>query len=138
MYVCVCMCVYVEINNNKHVYHQSHVRKPTGSGFVWAECSLIIRTGCRVQVLSFLAWSSIAQSVCQRAFNLLAIWCRRPQVQILHSTEEDYLSPFDLNIACCARASKLTTNMYVCTYVRTPNMYIASARAQFKINTHRC
>ena len=27
---------------------------------------------------SFLAWSSIAQSVCQRAFSLLAMWCLTP------------------------------------------------------------
>ena len=48
---------------------------------------------------SLLAWSSIAQSVCQRAFSLLAIRCQRPWV--------DNLSPFDS--LPCARASKLTT-----------------------------
>ena len=42
---------------------------------------------------SFLTWSSIAQSVCQRAFSLLAIWCLGPRVQILHSAEEHNLSP---------------------------------------------
>ena len=47
---------------------------------------------------SFLAWSSIAQSVCQRTFSLLAIWCLRPLVRILHSPEEDNLSPFDSNL----------------------------------------
>ena len=41
----------------------------------WAECLLIIRTGCRVQVF---AWSSIAQSVCQQAFSLLDIGFQRP------------------------------------------------------------
>ena len=39
------ICVY-----NKHVYRQSQVRKSTDSGAKWAECSLIIGTGCRVQV----------------------------------------------------------------------------------------
>ena len=48
-----CLCQSIEINNNKHVYRQSQVRKPTGNGVEWAECSLIIGTGCRVQV--FLA-----------------------------------------------------------------------------------
>ena len=37
---------------------------------------MIIGTGCQVQVFS--AWFLIAQSVCQRAFSLLAIWCLRP------------------------------------------------------------
>ena len=36
--------------NNKHVYRQSQVRKSTDSGVKWAECLLIIGTGCRVQV----------------------------------------------------------------------------------------
>ena len=33
------------------VYVQSQVRMPNGSGVRWAECLLIIGTGCRVQVL---------------------------------------------------------------------------------------
>ena len=45
-----CLCQSIEINNNKHVYRQSQVRKPNGSGVEWAECSLIIGTGCGVQV----------------------------------------------------------------------------------------
>ena len=49
---------------------------------------------------SFFIWSSIAQSVCQQAFSLLAIWCLRPCVRILHSAEEeDNLSPFDFESA---------------------------------------
>ena len=43
-----CLCQSIEINNNikkKHVYHQSQVRKPTGSGVEWAACSLVIGTG---------------------------------------------------------------------------------------------
>ena len=27
-----CLCQSIKINENKHVYHQSRVRKPTGSG----------------------------------------------------------------------------------------------------------
>ena len=45
----------------------------------WAECTLVIETGYRIQV--FFTWSSMAQSVCGRAFCLLAIQCllrRRP------------------------------------------------------------
>ena len=56
-----CLCQSTEINNNKHVYHQSQVRKSTGSGVEWAECSLIIGMGCRcrVQVLSLIIDSSV-------------------------------------------------------------------------------
>ena len=44
------------------------------------------------------------------------------QLQILHSSEEDNLSPFDSKIVClCQSTSELTTNMcmyvYVCLYV---------------------
>ena len=125
MYVCMCMrtcmpvCVYVyvrclcqsiEINNNRYVYRQSQVRKSTDSGAKWAECSLIIGTSCRDQAF---AWSSIAQSVCQRAFSLLAIWCLGPRVQILHSAEEHNLSPFDLNITCLCQSIEIINNKYV-------------------------
>ena len=64
---------------------------------------------------SFLAWSSIAQSVCQWAFSLLAIWCLRPWwVRILPSAEEDNLSPFDSNIACLCQSIEINNNRYVC------------------------
>ena len=62
---------------------------------------------------SFLAWSSIAQSVGQRAFSmfsLLAIWCLGPRDQILHSAEEHNLSPFDLNIACLCQSIEINNN----------------------------
>ena len=73
------------------------------------------RDGCRVQV--FLAWSSITQSVCQRAFSLLAIWCLGPRVQILHSAEEHNLSPFDLNIACLCQSIEINNNIYIYIYI---------------------
>ena len=61
----------------------------------------------------FLAWSSIAQSVCQPAFSLLAIWCLGPRLQSLHSAEEHNLSPFDLNIACLCQSIEINNNKYV-------------------------
>ena len=108
--IIACLCQSIEINNNKYVYRQSQVRKSTDSGAKWAECSLIIGTSCRVQVF---AWSSIAQSVCQRAFSLLAIWCLGPRLQILHSAEEHNLSPFDLNIACLCQSIEINNNKYI-------------------------
>ena len=35
---------------------------PNGSGVKWAECSLIIGTGCRVQVFSLILDSSVSLS----------------------------------------------------------------------------
>ena len=117
-----CLCQSIEIDYNKHVYRQSQVRMPNGCGVEWAECSLIIGTGCRVKV--FLAWSSIAQSVCQRAFSLLAIWCLRPWwVRILPSAEDDNLSPLDSNIACLCQSIEIDNNKHVYrqSQVRMPN-----------------
>ena len=57
-----CLCQSIEINNNKHVYRQSQVRKSTDSGVKWAECSLIIGAGCRVQVFSLILDSSVGLS----------------------------------------------------------------------------
>ena len=110
MYI-ACLCQSIEINNNKHAYRQSQVRKPTGSVVEWAECSLIIGTDCWVQVL---AWSSIAQSVCEWAFSLLANMFEtsrfEPCIQQMKTT---CLLSFRISLAC-ARASKLTTtNMHL-------------------------
>ena len=57
-----CLCQSIEINNNKYVYRQSQVRKSTDSVVKWAECSLIIGTGCRVQVFSLILDSSVGLS----------------------------------------------------------------------------
>ena len=93
-------CLYqsIDINNNKHVYRQSQVRMPTGSGVEWAECSLIIGTGCRLQVFSLILDSSVGLSAgIQSAGDPVpeTLW-----VRILHSAEEDNLSPSDSKIAC--------------------------------------
>ena len=66
---------------------------------------------------SFLAWSSIAQSVCQQAFSLLVNRYLRPWVRILPSAEVDNLSPFDSNIACLCQSIEINNNKYVCMYV---------------------
>ena len=113
-----CLCQSIEINNNKHVYRQSQVRKPNGSEVKWAECSLVIGTGCRVQVL---AWSSIAQSVCEWAFSLLANryfeTCRFES--FIQQRKTTCLLWIRISLVC-ARASKLTTtNMHACMHTRT-------------------
>ena len=55
---------------------------------------------------------NLAQSVCQRAFRLLAIWCLRPWVRILHSAEEDNVSTFDSNIVCLFQSIKINNIKY--------------------------
>ena len=67
----------------------------------------------RAVEFKFLAWSSIAQSVCQRAFSLLAIWCLGSRDQILHLAEEHNFSRFDLNITCLCQSIKIDNNRYV-------------------------
>ena len=65
VYVCIyiaCLCQSIEINNNEHVYRQSQVGKPSGSGVEWAECSLIIGTDCWDQVFSLILDSSVSLS----------------------------------------------------------------------------
>ena len=94
---------------------------PNGCEVEWAECSLIIGTGCRVQDFSLILDSSVG---CQRAFSLLAIWCLRPWwVRILPSAEEDNLSPFDSNIACLCQSIETNNNKHVYrqSQVRMPN-----------------
>ena len=84
----------------------------SGSIRMYAECSLIIGTGCRVQVF---AWPLIAQSVCQRAFSLLEIWFQRPsgfESCIQQGKTTCFLT--NRTSLACARASKLTaTNKYM-------------------------
>ena len=59
----------------------------------------------------------VAQSVCQRAFSLLANWCLGSRVQILLSAEEHNLSPFDLNIACLCQSIEININKHVYIYI---------------------
>ena len=66
-----CLCHSIEINNNKYVYRQSQVRKSTDSGVKWAECSLIIGTGCRVQVFSLILDSSVGLSASIQSAGIL-------------------------------------------------------------------
>ena len=75
--------------------------------------------GCRVKV--FLAWSSIAQSVCQQAFSLLKIGFQRPSgfESRIQQRKTTCLLSIRKSLAC-ARASKWTTT----------NMYIARARCE--------
>ena len=91
-----CLCQSIEINNNKYVYCQSQVRMPNGSGVRWAECLLIIGTGCRVQVFSLILDSSVGLSA---GIQSAGDWVSEtPWVRILLSAEEDNLSPFDSKI----------------------------------------
>ena len=124
-----CLCQSIEINNNKYVYRQSQVRMSNGSGVRWAECLLIIGTGCRVQVFfSLILDSSVGLSAgIQSAEDWVS---ETPWVLILLSAEEDNLSPFDSKIACLCQSIEINNNKYVCMYT---NMYIARARCESQL-----
>ena len=84
---------------------------PNGCGVRWAECLLIIGTGCRVQVFSLILDSSVGLSAgIQSAGDWVSetLW-----VRILHSAEEDNLSPFDSKIACLCQSIEINNNKYV-------------------------
>ena len=72
----------------------------------------------------FLAWSSIAQSVCQHAFSLLEIRFQKPWVRILYSAEEDNLSPFDSTLLPCYQRIRINTNKHVCMTVCALNKWL--------------
>ena len=106
-----CLCQSIEINNNKYVYRQSQVRMSNGSGARWAECLLIIGTGCRVQVFSLILDSSVGLSA---GIQSAGDWVSEtPWVRILLSAEEDNLSPFDSKIACLCQSIEINNNKYI-------------------------
>ena len=75
----------------------------------------------RAVEFKFLAWSSIAQSVCQQAFGLLANRCLRSPGFESCSQQRKTTSLLSIRKSlACARASKLTTT----------NTYIARARCE--------
>ena len=101
----------IEINNNNHVYRQSQVQMPNDSGVEWVECSLIIGTGCRVQVFSLILDSSVGLSAgIQSAGDSVpeTLW-----VRILHSAKEDNLSPFDSKITCLCQSIEINNNKQI-------------------------
>ena len=120
-----CLCQRIKINDSKQLYRQNQVRKPTGGEVKWAECSLVIGTGYRVQVL---AWSSIAQTVSEWAFSLLAIWFLTLRLPSFESCIQQRKPTCLLSIRkmlASARASKLTaTNMYIGACVCSHRLYI--------------
>ena len=65
-------------------------------------------------------------------YTLLEIQFQRPWVRILHSAEEDNLSPFDLKIACLCRGIEINNNKHVCcpycvTEMAVHSWYISDA-----------
>ena len=89
------------------------------------------------QRVELRAWSSIAQSVCQRAFSLLAIWCLRSWwVRILLSAEEDNLSLFDSNIACLCQSIEINNNKYVYCIGHVRWVYAAESGVKRYIFAH--
>ena len=104
-----CLCRSNQIDN-KHVYRQSQVRKPTGIGVEWAECSLIIGMGYWVKVFSLIINSSVGLSA-----GIQSVGDSVPEtiVWILHSAEEDNLPSFDSKITCLCQSIEINNNKHV-------------------------
>ena len=96
------------------------MRKPNGNGVEWAECSLIIGTSCWVQVFSLILDSSVGLSGGIKSAGDLV---PKTLVRILHSAEEDNLSPYDLNTACLCQSIEINNNklVYCQSQVWKPN-----------------
>ena len=76
-------------------------------------CSLIIWTGCRVQVCGLILDSAVGLSAgIQSAGDLVS----ETLVRILHSAEEDNLSPSDSNIARLCQSTE-KNNKHACMYI---------------------
>ena len=91
----------------------------------WAECSLIIGMDCRVQVFSLILDSLVGLSAgIQSAGDSVpeTLWFR-----ILHTAEEDNLSPFNSKIACLCQSIEINSNTYVCMYMYIYIIYIYMA-----------
>ena len=74
---------------------------------------------------SHFAWSSIAQSICQRAFSLLEIWFQRPWFESCISQRKTTSLLSIRKSLACARASKLTTtNIYIHLFIRVCSINI--------------
>ena len=85
-----------------------HSHQPNVSGVEWAECSLIIGAGCRVQVFSLIFNSSVGLSEGIQSAGDSVLW-----VRILTTCLFSIRKPL-----ACARASKFTTtNMCMCMCV---------------------
>ena len=119
-----CLCQSIEIHNNKHVYRRSQVRMPIGSEVEWAECSLIIGTGCQVQVFSLIFDSSVGLSA-----GIESAGDSVPEPSGFESCIQQRMTTCLLSIRkslARARASKLTINIHIkiedklCPHAFTP------------------
>ena len=107
-----------------HVYRQNQVQRPTGNEVKWAECSLIIGTGYQVHVFCLILDSSVGLWVGIQSAGDLLPWFE-PWIQQRKTT---YLLSIRKWLTC-ARASKLTTHMYVCIPTDTDVMFFRSCDA---------
>ena len=76
---------------------------------------------------SSLFWSLVAQSVCESAFRLLAIWCLRiPRFESCIQQRKTTCFLSIRKLLACGKAPKLTTNIsiYIHIYIYTPCLII--------------
>ena len=102
------------------------MRKQNGSGVQWTECSLIIGTGCCVQVFSSILDSSVGLSASiQSAGDSIP----KTLVQLLNSAEEDNSSPFDLKIACLCQSIEINNNKHAGIQVNPYQLWSGNGHA---------
>ena len=88
----------------KHGFGTDPIRNPT----IWlAESRNQVNYFAYRGRIKVLAWSSIAQSVCQRALSLLEIRFQKSWVRILHSAKGDNLFLDTIAVAWSERAGQL-------------------------------
>ena len=71
-----------------------------------------METGYRVQVFSLIL--NISVSLLGSIQSASILLSQTSKVRILHSAEEDNLSPFDLKIACLRQSIKINNNKHAC------------------------
>ena len=98
----------VRCNGNLEIWNLFRYRK-----IIRISCSLIIGTGCRLEVFSLVLDSLILDSSVGLSAGIQSAGDSVPEtlwVRILHSAEEDNLSHFDSNIACLCQSIEIKNN----------------------------
>ena len=103
-----CLCQSIEINNNKYVYRQSQVRMPK---WQWGQVGWMLadhRDGLLSLSFCLILDSSDGLSA---GIQSTGEWVSETLwVRILHSAQEDNLSPFDSKIACLFQSIEINNN----------------------------
>ena len=92
----------------------------------------------RLSSSKFIAWSSTAQLVCQRAFSLLAIWFWAGFKSCIQQRKTTCLLLIRKSPACTRALKLMTTNMYIIRARCKSQLAVGSSglNAQWSVTTH--